>query len=342
MTEEPMIRRARVVFRAALRALALGLLILIGGAAPATRALAADDDYESIVAEAVAEFQRQNWIEARALFKRAHEIRPNARTLRGAGIAAFEAKLYVDAYQDLTAALASKVKPLTTSQRTDAQRILARTGTFIARVRLSVTPSEAEVTIDGKPGVMEDGAVLLDPGVHDLVARAPGYESASQRLDAEPGDKREIQIELRSSQEADSAAPPARAIAPAQIEAQPTHPTAREKPADFGVWPWVAAGGAVVFAGTGIGLHLASNAAAADVKDACPPNECTRAQIDERIDDGHIETFDALKIVAWSLAGAAAATSVVLFVLDGSGGGEPKPHTALQERPDRVANSGRC
>jgi hypothetical protein len=339
MTQTPMTRHARNVLQAALRALALGVLVLIGSAAPATRALA-EDDYESIVAEAVAEFQRQNWIEARALFKRAHEIRPNARTLRGAGIAAFEAKLYVDAYQDLTAALASKVKPLTAAQRTDAQRILARTGTFIARVRVSVAPSDAEVTIDGKAGVIEDGALLLDPGVHDLVARALGYESANQRLDAEPGDKREIQIELRSLQDAEAAAAPARAITPAQIEPRPAQPAPHAKPADFGVWPWVAAGAAVVFAATGVGLHLASNAAASDVKDACPPNKCTLAQIDKRIDDGHIKTFDTLKIVAWSLAGAAAATSVVLFVLDGKGGGEAQPQTALRVGPGSVAISG--
>jgi tetratricopeptide (TPR) repeat protein len=337
MTKKYMTRHARIVFRSALRAIALGLLILIGSAAPATRALA-EDDYESIVAEAVAEFQRQNWIEARALFKRAHEIRPNARTLRGAGIAAFEAKLYVDAYQDLTAALASKVKPLTATQRTDAQRILARTSTFIARVRISVEPNDAELSIDGKSGVMEDGVTLLDPGVHDLVARASGYESANQRLDAEPGDKREIQIELRSLQESEAAAP-AREITPAQLEAKPTPQAPKSKPNDFGVWPWVAAGAAVAFAGTGVALHLASNAAASDVKDACPLNKCTLAQIDKRIDDGHIKTFDTLKIVAWSLAGAAAATSVVLFVLDGSGG-EAQPQTAVRVGPGSVAIRG--
>lgn len=334
-----MIRHARVLFRSALRVLALGLLILIGsaGAAPHARA---EDDYESIVAEAVAEFQRQNWIEARALFKRAHEIRPNARTLRGAGIAAFEAKLYVDAYQDLTAALESKVKPLTAAQRTDAQRILARTSTFIARVHVSVEPSDADVSIDGKAGVIEDGALLLDPGVHDLVARASGYETANQRLDAEPGDKREIQIELRSLQEAEAAAPP-RAITPAQLEAKPTQPVKHDAPMHFGVWPWVAAGAAVVLAGTGLGLHLASNAAASDIKHDCPLDKCTLEQINDRIDKGHIKTFDTLKVVAWSLAGAAAATSVVLFVLDGSGGSEAEPQTALRVGPGSVAVSGR-
>jgi hypothetical protein len=304
---------------------------------PSGRALA-EDDYDTTLAEAVAEFQRQNWIEARALFKRAHELKPNARTLRGSAIAAFEAKLYVDAYLELGQALASKVKPLTPAQRTDAQRILERTKLFISRVRVAVEPRQAELTIDGKPGVIEDGAMLLDPGVHELVARAAGRETITQRLDLEPGDQRDIQIELPVQQD-DAAAPASTHETAPAAATQPSGPP--QGATRYGLWPWVAAGAAVAFAGAGVGLHVAASSAADDVEKACPAGACTLEEINARIDDGNIQTFDTLKVVAWGLAGAAAATSVVLFVLDGTQGTEGAPAAALRVGPGGVALSGR-
>jgi hypothetical protein len=322
----PLARRAVVL-------VVLGLCL----AAPAAHVLA-EDNYQSVVAEAIAEFQRQNWVEARALFKRAHEISPNARTLRGAGNAAFEAKMYVDAYQDLSAALESKVKPLTPAQRTEVQRNLARARTYISRLRVEAEPSDAELSIDGKPVVMEDGALLLDPGVHELSVRAAGHEPASQRVDAEPGEQREIRVELRPVQET-SIATATPAITPAQVEikaddAKPSGP-------NFGAWPWVAAGAALVLGGTGVGLHFASSAAVTQVEQACPVGKCTLSEINKRIDDGHIKTFDALAVVSWSLAGAAAVTSTVLFVLNRSSRTETQPATALRVGPASVAIAGR-
>src|SRR6188508_389327 len=84
-------------------------LVLPGGAS----AQAADDAaYRASVDEAVAEFSAGHWEEARTLFKRAHERQPNARTLRGMGMAAFEMRMYVTAIRELEAALRDARKPL--------------------------------------------------------------------------------------------------------------------------------------------------------------------------------------------------------------------------------------
>src|SRR3954452_13107151 len=56
-----------------------------------------DAAYEAAIAEAVAHFSAAHWSEARALFLRAHEIKPSARTLRGLGVVEFELGHYAEA-----------------------------------------------------------------------------------------------------------------------------------------------------------------------------------------------------------------------------------------------------
>ena len=48
--------------------------------------------YSKALASAMAEYELGNWTEARALFEQAHELNPNARTLRAIGLCAFEEK----------------------------------------------------------------------------------------------------------------------------------------------------------------------------------------------------------------------------------------------------------
>ena len=308
---------------------------------PPMEAHADDREYDAIVSEALAEFGRQNWIEARTLFKRAHALSPNARTLRGAGIAAYEAKLYVAAHHDLTAALESKVKPLTAAQRKDIEGILERVRTFLIRLRLEIEPAEAEVVVDGRPVALVDGLVLLDPGAHDLVVRARGYDSVSHRIDAEPGEH-SLQVAL-PPKDAPGDNNTQYAAAPAPLSApQPAQRASQDdRGTDVGIWPWVATGAAVAFASAAVGFHLAAASGASNVEEACPPDRCSLAEIDDHIDDESITTFDTLAVVSWSVAGAAAATAVVLFVLDGDGEASEAGVSALRIGPGTVAISGR-
>ena len=46
----------------------------------------AEAQYKQLIQQALGEFRRQNWPEARVLFRRAHALSPNARTLRGMGV----------------------------------------------------------------------------------------------------------------------------------------------------------------------------------------------------------------------------------------------------------------
>src|SRR5689334_17255091 len=80
-----------------LAALALLLQILASSAAVAQQSDGDDSAYSQVLAEAVAEYQRGNWAEARSLFTKVHRMKPSARSLRGLAMASFEGRWYVEA-----------------------------------------------------------------------------------------------------------------------------------------------------------------------------------------------------------------------------------------------------
>src|SRR4051812_11159906 len=94
---------SRLVSKAALSLSSAVLVVALGAASPRV-AVAQDADtpqYRGLLNEAVSEYDARRYEEARALFRRAHELSPNARTLRGIGMASFELREYVEALRAL-------------------------------------------------------------------------------------------------------------------------------------------------------------------------------------------------------------------------------------------------
>src|SRR5688500_18290705 len=121
------------------------------GAAGAARAQPEDPEYRALIAEAVAEYDAHRFPEARALFLQAHQRSPNARTLRGIGMASYEMGDYVESYRSLSSALEDTRRPLTEAQRTEAAALRDRAVRFVGRYRVVVTPATAVWTLDGSP-----------------------------------------------------------------------------------------------------------------------------------------------------------------------------------------------
>src|SRR5438270_7301880 len=117
--------------------LALGLSVLVAAnqafAAPAAGAPdpAETSQYRAMLNEAVSEYDARRYEEARALFRRAHELSPNARTLRGIGMASFELREYVEALRALEGSLVEQRRPLTAPQRQQVEGLLERTRAFV-------------------------------------------------------------------------------------------------------------------------------------------------------------------------------------------------------------------
>lgn len=140
-------------------------------------------EYRNTVREALSEYHAKNFPEARALFAEAHAQFPNARTLRGLGMTAFELRSYHESIAYLTEALASQVKPLDGSLRTETERLLARAERFVGKLSLTVVPPDAHVLLDGSPMARVDGAPLvLEVGEHTLEFQADGYHTESRSL----------------------------------------------------------------------------------------------------------------------------------------------------------------
>ena len=130
--------------RRALRFLVVCLALLVS--MPSFGAAQAKDEgaYKELIEQALTEFKLKNWPEARVLFRRAHELNPNARTLRGLGVVSFEMRDYQQAVRQLSLALVDTRQPLTDVQRSECEGLLGRARTFVGSYSLRVTPATAK------------------------------------------------------------------------------------------------------------------------------------------------------------------------------------------------------
>lgn len=196
------VRRSGFVF-------ALAAVEILGVAAPrvvtaqdeeeAREEDAADPDeaaYWALIDEAIAHSTAARYQEALALFQRAHDLRPSARTLRGIGLMRFQLADYAGAIDALRRAMDDARRPLDEAARAEAQATLERALGFVARVELVVSPEAASVTDDGRALVVHEGLALLNPGRHQVTAEAEGYQPRTLSWVLEGGERRRIEIAL--------------------------------------------------------------------------------------------------------------------------------------------------
>lgn len=273
-----------------------------------------DAEYRSVVEEALQEYNRGNWEEAAALFERAHRLNPSARTLRGMGLTAYEARRYVDAIKYLSDALSETRRPLTQAQREEVSSTLERARRFVAHLRLRIGPAEAKVAINGQI-VQPDsrGDVTTDPGLLDVEISADGYESALKRVRLTAGGDEELNVQLsRTRAEAPAAAQVTSSVPqPAPQAATQAAPVDSSNP--VGTLKWVVGGLAVAGLITGGVFVLVQKSKADDYQSTCT---ATRSQ---RCDDLRAQVIGPLwtaPIVSFSVGGGLAAIAAVLFIVD--------------------------
>lgn len=288
------------------------LLALSSGFLPAS-AGAQQNDYKALTDAAVEEHSLGHYEEARALFAKAHAINPNARTLWGMGTAAFEARQYVDAMQLFDAALRDERKPLTDAQRKQAEALRKRAEDYVVRVEVSLEPRSARLSVDGRDAERtSSGALLLDAGMHQLVASAEGYEEWVRAIRWEAGTASlEIKLQPRSAaggeQASAGASPPTDSAGGARSE--PARATSA-----LGVLKWVALGTTLAaggIAGAGIGLREQTAKEWNDERQCPRPmnQTCPSLPATEK-------KWRTMAIVGGATAGVFAALTVVFFVMD--------------------------
>ena len=154
------------------------------------------ETYREAITGALKEFRVGNWPESIRLFELAHEANPNARTLRGLGLAHFENRSYVKAAEYLTAALDHPKRPLTKPQRREAKRVLKRAMRYVARFKVRVTPEDADVFVDGFPATFDDGMLLLDPGLRYVSFQKDGYYIYNRSIEVDSGPGGVLHVDL--------------------------------------------------------------------------------------------------------------------------------------------------
>ena len=132
------------------------------------------------------QFDVGNYAQARSHFARAHELWPNARSLRLLAHAEYELKNYVVAKRLSEESLASRVRALSDAQRTETQELLHKLRDYVAHYRIHTRPSDSQISIDGKVIALDAlGGVFLDVGPHLLEVEAPGHQPRRRELEVQ-------------------------------------------------------------------------------------------------------------------------------------------------------------
>jgi hypothetical protein len=282
--------------------------------------------YRQTTDEAVREFEAGHWEEARALFKRAHEISPNARTLRGMGMAAFELRMYVQAIRELDAALREQRKPLDAELRAHVQQLMDKAREFVGRVKPVLDPPDAKLLIDGREPMLEtDGSVLLDVGTHVISASADHYKPSNVRLAVEGGTDQVLRVPLEPLLAVQAVVPALDSEHPLPAPSQGPAPSPSPQPAttpppnqdsNLGTYAFIALAGAGAFGIASGVFWLVGDGQYKTAHASCPKNDCPEPQLSS------IKTSDILTNVFLGLAAASGVTAGVLFAINAGSGGE--------------------
>lgn len=287
------------------------------------------DKYRQLITEAVTEFQLGQWAEAIVLFRRAHQLRPSAKTHRGLAQAYFEARDYVHAIPHIRAALAAPGDTFNEKQRATLERLLERSLSFVGTVHVQLSPKSATVLVDGVPVEEDKEHIWLNPGPHTLTATAPGYHNFEQHLEARGGIDLQVQAELAP---VISPTPPPTGAAPqplsgegAGASASPLAPHAvppSNPKAVFRTLGWVGAGlAAAFFGGAFVTWRLHEDGPVAKWNQA----GCTVPLSDECL--GYQDESETLTTVSTALlvtGGIFTASAVTMFVLGSGNDKEPQ------------------
>jgi hypothetical protein len=285
-----------------------------------------DAIFSKLVADAVTAFDAGRFRESRELLTRAHQLRPNARTLRGMGLAAFEEGRYSLAVLALDGALNETRQPMNAEQRAECEQLRAESDALTARYAVIGLPEGAELRIDGEEAVWDSaGYLLVDQGTHTLTLRHAG-ELRNWKLAARGGQRSEFALRSQGQNEPEAVeAPPPIA---AQAELEPAR--LRERPAT-GIPNTVAYVALATAAVTG-GLAIWQWSERESEVDAWNSDDCLRSRRTRRANCGaHEDAYQRAEVWGWVAAGATVALSagaVTLLLLNGASE-EQQPRAAL-------------
>jgi hypothetical protein len=186
----------------------------------------------------------------------------------------YEARKYALAVRHLRAGLQDQRRPLTADMKASAMKVLRQAEGFVATLHVKLEPANATLEVDGHPAGLEGNELLLDPGQHELIARAPDYAQERRIVEAISGSTSDLQLTLQQPGAETAAAP--ETSAPLQPEGAPSPAPAPASGPGIGPYIVMGAGGALLIGAAVTGLM--ANGLHSDLEDQCK-NGCTKDEI---------------------------------------------------------------
>jgi hypothetical protein len=143
-------------------------------------------------------YREARYADALAEFERAYEIAPHPLVLFNIAECHRELLHYAEAVTSYRQFLAEGNGRVPAARLQTAQAELDALLTLIARVTVTITPAneEAVLILDGRELDRPAMPLILPPGGHRLVARAPGRRDAARTLQLSAGDSLALELEL--------------------------------------------------------------------------------------------------------------------------------------------------
>lgn len=203
--------------------------------------------------EGVALSRSGRWSEALSAFRRSAELMPRGSTSYNIANALYRLGRPADALSELDRHAAM---PEVQADNAALEReAVLRTLLFdsVAEVRLTVTPSDAMLFVDGRVSSL-DGAervLRLNPGTHSIRVAHVSYMPSLRELHVDPGSRESYAIALQA------ASPPAESLKIVPAGGGGTEPTQDDRKPFVkrpGFWVTI---GAIVAVGVGVGVAVA-------------------------------------------------------------------------------------
>ncbi len=282
--------------------------------------------YEDWVRDALESQKRGDFERAHASFAEAHALRPNARTLRGMGVASFQAGHDLRALKELEAALAHPEKPLDAELRAAVEDLMARAHARLGVVTVNVTPLEAIVQVDDRPELARANTPLtLEPGPHTLHLRAEGYTEQSFGIDVAQGSKQSVRVALVKESEASPEPLPPVVSQEGPEQPQRLREAVRRPPERrahrlrmIGAYTGLSLGAAAGLATLAVYLSGTYVRMPEVVKycERLPAEGCTQEQFDQQVEDANLEGFHRASLATGIIAATGAAVGLSMLTWD--------------------------
>ncbi|WP_437901706.1 PEGA domain-containing protein [Sorangium sp. So ce124] len=266
-------------------------------------------------------YDQSRWAEARAVFLEAWTLKKGYAVAANLG----DIELIVGDLRNAAVHLAYALRELPADEapalRTLLTKRLEEARRRVGILRVTVTPPEAELRVDGQPLQEEEAAdeLYVDPGSHTLTARRPGYADADRVVTVAPGGSQEVTLALAELPTVSERKPGPRPEAPT------APPTRRAPTQDAGPRTALLIGGAATAgaaAVAGVVFTVQSNTKATDANALAAAlarnggSSACRSRSNPSCDalhdlNGQSDTFHNLAVAGFVGAGVAGATTLI-------------------------------